>query len=308
MFGECVWYKMPQNSEENVLGERWSSSLWFGKSFRSDEHILCLGNDIREARSVRRKSQGSRWNNKMLSSALVTPWKPRLEPTTPVQKQWPAQYITKTLIEQHGASPGCNGCAGSVPKHSVSCRQRFNAIFMLQSHEAAGLNVVTEPVPRTQNAAAATTEPGSSSTQPTLRTQTVEDTTASTPPAMEAMEAHSRPTPMETESSSSTAAVSRNPAPVDAEDPSNLPFRAKRALYDDNAMEDETTLAPEPASQNPRVVGNLSVCSLHAPLSGPENAKEAPVVTPSSIPCCYVATADVGKKPVIDCRTGEIWF
>ena len=39
IFGEAIWYKLPQTADITKLNDRWRTAIWLGKSDRSDEHI-----------------------------------------------------------------------------------------------------------------------------------------------------------------------------------------------------------------------------------------------------------------------------
>ncbi len=53
-----------------VLDEPWTASIWVGKSQKSDECIIVVGDEARLARSVRRKSATKRWSEKLLEKVL----------------------------------------------------------------------------------------------------------------------------------------------------------------------------------------------------------------------------------------------
>ena len=86
MFGECLWYRTPDAMQLSSLERRWTTCIWVGKKQKSDEHIIIVGNEVRPARSVRRKVAGKRWNTKMPEKVLCTPWLPRLGPGTPANR------------------------------------------------------------------------------------------------------------------------------------------------------------------------------------------------------------------------------
>ena len=163
-FGECLWYRTPDAFRLSSLDARWTTAIWLGKSWKTNEHIIAVGNDVRLARSVRRKITSKRFNRKMLQNVLVTPWKPRLEPTT--QPNRPRRYITKAYITKYGPTPECGGCVGRTINHSDTCKARFLRIFeeedrsalSTQEAEAAAAARVAQPAsnvaPRPETAAA----------------------------------------------------------------------------------------------------------------------------------------------------------
>ena len=64
IFGEAIWYKLPKTADLTKLDDRWRTAIWLGKSDRSDEHIIGLETGAVLARSVRRKVEGKRWNER----------------------------------------------------------------------------------------------------------------------------------------------------------------------------------------------------------------------------------------------------
>ena len=66
IFGEEIWYKLPKTTDLTKLDDRWRTAIWLGKSDRSDEHIIGLETGAVLARSVRRKVEGKRWNERAL--------------------------------------------------------------------------------------------------------------------------------------------------------------------------------------------------------------------------------------------------
>ena len=97
IFGEAIWYKLPKTADLTKLDDRWRTAIWLGKSDRSDEHIIGLETGAVLARSVRRKVEGKRWNERALRMVPGTPWNPR--PGEVVVRR---RYITRALIERYG--------------------------------------------------------------------------------------------------------------------------------------------------------------------------------------------------------------
>ena len=64
IFGEAIGYKLPKTGDLTKLDDRWRTAIWLGKSDRSDEHIIGLENGAVLARSVQRKVEGKRWNER----------------------------------------------------------------------------------------------------------------------------------------------------------------------------------------------------------------------------------------------------
>ena len=46
-------------------------------------------------------------------------------------------YITRNLIERHGASDGCDACAGLSTVHSGYCRTRFENLYIAEAGPGA---------------------------------------------------------------------------------------------------------------------------------------------------------------------------
>ena len=42
-FGECLWYRTPDAMRLSSLDERWTTAIWLGKSWKTDEHIIAVG-------------------------------------------------------------------------------------------------------------------------------------------------------------------------------------------------------------------------------------------------------------------------
>ena len=77
IFGEAIWYKLPKTADLTKLDDRWRTAIWLEKSDRSDEHNTGVENRAVLARSVRRKVEGKRWNERALKLVTGTPWNPR---------------------------------------------------------------------------------------------------------------------------------------------------------------------------------------------------------------------------------------
>ena len=77
--GEAIWYKLPKTADLTKLDDRWRTAIWLVKSDRSDEHIIGLENGTVLARSVRRKVEGKRWNERALKMVTGTPWNLAME-------------------------------------------------------------------------------------------------------------------------------------------------------------------------------------------------------------------------------------
>ena len=96
IFGEAIWYKLPETADLTKLDALRSG--W-------ENHVIGLETGAVLARSVRRKVEGTRWNERALKMVTGTPWNPR--PGEVVVLPW---YITRALIERYGPTEDCGGC------------------------------------------------------------------------------------------------------------------------------------------------------------------------------------------------------
>ena len=123
IFGEAIWYKIPKTADLTKLDDRWCTAIWLVKSDRSDEHIIGLENGAVLARSVRRKLEGKRWNERVLKMVTGTPWNPH--PGEVVARR---RYITRALVERYGPTEDCGACFRKSQQHTERCRVRFNLL------------------------------------------------------------------------------------------------------------------------------------------------------------------------------------
>ena len=123
IFGEAIWYKLPKTADLTKLDDRWRTAIWLEKSDRSDEHIIGLENGAVLARSVRRKVEGKRWNERALKMVTGTPWNPR--PGEVVARR---RYITRALVERYGPTEDCGACFRKSQQHTERCRARFDLL------------------------------------------------------------------------------------------------------------------------------------------------------------------------------------
>ena len=73
----AIWYMLPKTADLTKLDDSWRTAIWLGKSDRSDEHIIGLETGAVLTRSIRRKAEGKRWNERALKMVTGTPWNPR---------------------------------------------------------------------------------------------------------------------------------------------------------------------------------------------------------------------------------------
>ncbi|CAK0841766.1 unnamed protein product [Prorocentrum cordatum] len=287
LFGECLWYRTPDASRLSSLDERWTTCIWLGKSWKTDEHIIVLGNEVRLARSVRRKAIGKRWNKKMLDKVLCTPWLPRLDAQTPAVR--PKRYITKAYLDKYGLTPECPGCTGRTTGHSDTCKARFLAIWGKED-EALASSSAAAPA-----ASAEAPQPAASGPQ------------LEAPPGLPAPAGAAPDADMAAPAEDAAPAAPPGLAPaacdpaVDAEmeaasiaakrEREDLSFQEKVELFESGGAD-----ASGPASSRRRVIGALHVCGQ------PSLAEARSIATPVA----YVATPDIGTQDVKDHKTGEV--
>ena len=123
IFGEAIWYKLPKTANLTKLDDRWRTAIWLGKSDRSDEQIIGLENGVVLTRSVRRKVESKRRNERALKMATRTPWNPR--PGVVVARR---RYITRALVERYGPTLDCRACFRKSQQHTERCRARFDLL------------------------------------------------------------------------------------------------------------------------------------------------------------------------------------
>ena len=123
IFGEAIWYKLPKTADLTKLDDRWRAAIWLVKSDRSDEHIIGLENGAVLERSVRRKVEGKRRNERALKMVTGTPWNPR--PREVVARR---RYITRALLERYGPTEDCGACFRKSQQHTERCRARLDLL------------------------------------------------------------------------------------------------------------------------------------------------------------------------------------
>ena len=114
MFGEAIWYKLPKTADLTKLDDRWRTAIWLVKSDRSDEHIIGLENGAVLARSVRRKVERKRWDERALKMVIG--------------KRARRRYITRALVERYGPTEDCGARFRKSQQHTERCRARFDLL------------------------------------------------------------------------------------------------------------------------------------------------------------------------------------
>ena len=73
-------------------------------------------------------TEDRRWNPETLRMFVGVPWNPRgitIDAPGGIRKR----YITRGLVQTHGAADGCPACQGDGQVHVPRCRKRFEDIF-----------------------------------------------------------------------------------------------------------------------------------------------------------------------------------
>ena len=136
-------YEHPKTADLTKLDDRWRTAIWLGKSDRSDKHIIGLENGAVSARSVRRKVEGKRWNERALKMVTGTPSNPR-----PGAVMAGRRYITRALVERYGPTEDCGACFSNTEKdvgHDViSCAQERTAQLRPEPRRGSQLHQIQQ--------------------------------------------------------------------------------------------------------------------------------------------------------------------
>ena len=102
---------------------------FLGKLILSDEVNVGTTKEIDMARSNRRMPADQQWNPQILRIFVGLPWNPHDLITDSFQRIR-KRYITRSPVQEHGATDGCAACHGDSQVHVPRCRQRFDDIFV----------------------------------------------------------------------------------------------------------------------------------------------------------------------------------
>ena len=142
---EASWYKLPKTADLTELDDRWRTAIWLGKSDRSDEHVIGLQNGAVLARSVRRKVEGKRWNERALKMVTGTPW--NLRPGEVVARR---RYITRAFVDRDGPTEDCGACErvsstqNDVGHDLISCAQKRTAQLRPEPRRSSQLHQIQQ--------------------------------------------------------------------------------------------------------------------------------------------------------------------
>ena len=121
--GETVDFKIVR-SEMAKLEPRWATGTFLGRSDESDEVIVGPAVGIEFARSLRRRTRDKQWQRDAFTTFIGVPWNPRGLAVEAPMASSRRRYITKSLVQQHGETPGC-----SAWEYHRSTRQRAEKGF-----------------------------------------------------------------------------------------------------------------------------------------------------------------------------------
>ena len=132
VFGERVLYKelADGKADRGKIDSDWKDGIWLGIRGRTGEHIIGTPEGVVKAWSVRRRPDEEKWDISVVNAVKGTPARPkpgREDPIVFVRIELPRRiepggeqapgiiprrvYIKKKDYEQHGFTPGCEGCA-----------------------------------------------------------------------------------------------------------------------------------------------------------------------------------------------------
>ena len=120
-FGEAICYRIPLRIQTKM-------ETFLGKLDLSDEVIVGTPKGIQTTRSFRRMTEDRQWNPENLRMFVGVPWNPRgiiTDALGGILKR----YITRALVQAHGAAEGCFARQGDGQVHVPRCRKRFEDIF-----------------------------------------------------------------------------------------------------------------------------------------------------------------------------------
>ena len=151
VFGERVLYKELRDgkADRGKIDSDWKSGVWLGVRGRTGEHIIGTSDGVVKAWSVRRRPDEEKWDMAEVNAVKGTPARPkpgREDPRIPIRIDLPRRsgageeplpgfvprrvYIKKRDYEEHGYTPGCEGCVrmqdgrGKRP-HNEECVERM---------------------------------------------------------------------------------------------------------------------------------------------------------------------------------------
>ena len=122
---------------------RWEANGVFLELDPSDEAIVGTPTAIETTRSFRRMLADQQWNSETLRMFVGVLWNPRtlhFESLESICKR----YITKSLVQEHGATDGCAACHGDSQYNVPRCRKRCEDIFDREKSPGQSLSEVQQ--------------------------------------------------------------------------------------------------------------------------------------------------------------------
>ena len=117
------WPMPPKIANLTKLDDRWRTAIWLGKSDHSGEHTIGMEKRVFLARSMRRKVEVKRWNERALKIVTGTSWHP-----FPGEVNLRFRYITGALIEEYGPFEDCGAFFGNSNQHTERCRATYGIL------------------------------------------------------------------------------------------------------------------------------------------------------------------------------------
>ena len=107
--GEPVVFKIVRGDMAKLEPRR-ATGTFLGRTHESDEVIVGTAVGVEFARSFRRRTRDEQWQRDAFTTFIGVPWNPRgLAVEAPMARS-KRRYITKSLVQQHGETPGCSAC------------------------------------------------------------------------------------------------------------------------------------------------------------------------------------------------------
>ena len=126
--GETVDFKIVRGGMAK-LETRWATGPFLGRTDESDEVIVGTAVGIEFARSFRRRTRDKQWQRDAFTTFIGVPWNPRGLPVEAPMAGSRRRYITMSLVQQHGETPGWSACLGVSSKHTTKYRERFERLI-----------------------------------------------------------------------------------------------------------------------------------------------------------------------------------
>ena len=120
--GETVDFKIVRG-EMAKLEPRWATGTFLGRTDESDEVIVGTAG-VEFARSFRRRTRDKQWQHDAFTTFMGVPWNPKGLAVEAPMTSSRRRYITKSLVQQHGETPGCSAYLGVSSQHTTTCRER----------------------------------------------------------------------------------------------------------------------------------------------------------------------------------------